>query len=185
MASRQDWLEAGLATLAEDGAQALTIERLSGRLGLTKGSFYHHFRNMGAFRAALLDHFEARYTTSFIDVVERAGGSPRERLDHLLNLALAHGDFSTSLDVAFRAWALQDAEANAAQERVDRRRTEYLRDLCVTAGIDAEEATSVARLMYLVLVGARQVVPPISAEEMRHVYAMAMRLLPDEPRRNA
>ncbi|SHF80619.1 TetR/AcrR family transcriptional regulator [Streptoalloteichus hindustanus] len=184
MAGRPDWLEAGLATLAEEGAPALTIERLAGRLGLTKGSFYHHFKNIGVFRSALLEYFEARCTTGYIDLVERAGGSPRARFGRLLDLVLTDEHHPTDLEVAVRAWALQDEEARATQERVDHLRTEYLRSLAAGSGVPAEEVTPIARLLYLVLVGAHQVLPPVSPEEMRPVYALAMRLLPDEPRSN-
>jgi AcrR family transcriptional regulator len=39
----RDWLEEGMAILEDLGAEALTIETLTNRLGVTKGSFYHHF----------------------------------------------------------------------------------------------------------------------------------------------
>ncbi|MEV0081899.1 TetR/AcrR family transcriptional regulator [Saccharopolyspora sp. NPDC050642] len=43
MSGKQDWLDAGLEILADQGVPALTIDRLATKLGLTKGSFYHHF----------------------------------------------------------------------------------------------------------------------------------------------
>ena len=44
MVTRREWLDAGLELLADEGAPAVTIERLTGKLGVTKGSYYHHFK---------------------------------------------------------------------------------------------------------------------------------------------
>ncbi|MEU0569087.1 TetR/AcrR family transcriptional regulator [Nonomuraea sp. NPDC005983] len=175
MASKLDWLEAGFKVLTESGVPGLTIERLSGDLGLTKGSFYHHFNGMSGYRADLLNHFEAQYTSRYIDGVERQGG-PGSKLARLLDLVLADED--AGLEIAIRAWALQDDGVRAVQERIDRLRTAYLRTLAREAG--ADEADALARLLYLVLVGAQQVVPPLPTADLRDVYELAMRLLPKE-----
>jgi AcrR family transcriptional regulator len=52
--SVDDWIEAGFAILAEEGMKALKIDRLSHRLGVTKGSFYWHFTDIAGYRAALV-----------------------------------------------------------------------------------------------------------------------------------
>ncbi len=52
--SADDWIEAGYAILAEGGLDALKLDRLCTRLGVTKGSFYWHFTDMAGYRAALL-----------------------------------------------------------------------------------------------------------------------------------
>jgi AcrR family transcriptional regulator len=46
------WIQAGFAIIAEEGMQALKIDRLCQRLGVTKGSFYWHFDDMPAYRSA-------------------------------------------------------------------------------------------------------------------------------------
>jgi AcrR family transcriptional regulator len=48
-----DWIQAGFNVLAEGGPNALRIGRLCDRLDVTKGSFYWHFTDMRAYRAAL------------------------------------------------------------------------------------------------------------------------------------
>jgi len=52
--SVDDWIQAGFGILAEDGIKALKIDRLCSRLSVTKGSFYWHFTDIAAYRAALV-----------------------------------------------------------------------------------------------------------------------------------
>ncbi|GAA3443065.1 TetR/AcrR family transcriptional regulator [Planomonospora venezuelensis] len=173
MATRQDWLDEGLTILAASGAPALTIELLCERLGLTKGSFYHHFRGMPGYRAALLDHFETRCTTELIDLAEADPHAPAAaRLERLFDLVGSSGD-SPALEVAMRSWAQQDERARAVQERVDRRRTDYLRALWEQHG--GEEPETMARLLYLVLIGAGHLVPPLTFAQVREIYDLALR----------
>lgn len=49
-----DWLTAGLDALSELGPTALKAEPLAVRLGVSKGSFYWHFRDVPAYHDALL-----------------------------------------------------------------------------------------------------------------------------------
>ncbi|MBW5482488.1 TetR/AcrR family transcriptional regulator [Streptomyces bambusae] len=182
MASKRDWLETGLAVLRQDGARALTVERLCAELDLTKGSFYHHFKGIPGFKTDLLAHFEAEHTSRFIAEAESAGGTARQRLQHLLDLVLDDKSRSGSEDVeiAIRSWALQDPEVHALQERVDRSRMAYLRALWQGLGGPEADVEPMARLLYLVLVGAQQVVPPVAAPDLRDVYALALRLAPHQ-----
>jgi AcrR family transcriptional regulator len=175
MVTRTEWLDAGLDLLADEGAPAVTIERLTGKLGVTKGSYYHHFKGAAGYRTALLDYFEARFTTRLIDTVERAPeAEPAAKLQHLLRLVLSDPD-TAGLEIAVRAWALQDPEVRAAQERVDRTRTAYLKQLC--RGLKADlDPDRFAQLLYLILIGAEQVLPPIAKDDLRDIYALTLRL---------
>lgn len=179
MVTRTEWLEAGLELLADEGAPAVTIERLTGKLGVTKGSYYHHFKGSAGFRTALLEYFEAQFTTRLIDTVERRpDAEPAAKLRHLLKLVLSDPD-SAELEIAVRAWALQDAEVRAAQERVDRARTEYLKGLCrgLKADVDPDRF---AELLYLILIGAEQVLPTMPKNDVHDIYAMTLRLATGE-----
>ncbi|MEU8221616.1 TetR/AcrR family transcriptional regulator [Kribbella sp. NPDC048915] len=185
MPGRSEWLRTGLELLAAEGAPAVTIERLTGALGVTKGSYYHHFKGAAGYKAALLEYFEARYTTRLIDAVEGAGERSAEaKLRHLLQLVLeqdrdaAKGETldSANLEIAVRAWALQDPEVRAAQQRVDAARTAYLKELC--RGLDADlDADRFAQLLYLILIGAEQVLPPMDKRDVREIYDLVLRLI--------
>lgn len=51
-----DWIQAGYTILAEEGMNALKIDRLCSHLEVAKGSFYWHFSDMPGYRGA---HIEA------------------------------------------------------------------------------------------------------------------------------
>ena len=161
--SKRDWLDEGLVLLAEQGAPAVTIERLAERLGLSKGSFYHHFKGMTGFRSALLAHFEAERTLRFIEQVEQSPVEDRLRL--LMDLVLGPGP-GPGLESAMRAWALQDAEAREVQERIDRTRAGYVIELCGD--------TDLGRALYLIVVGAGQVVPPMPVAQLKSTLKLVL-----------
>src|SRR5690348_15800002 len=118
---------------------------------MAKGSFYHHFGSAAQIKEAMLEYFEAQYTTRLIDHIESEAATDRAKLQHLLLLVLADPDAS-SLEIAVRACALQDAEVRAAQERVDKARTAYLKKLC--RGLDTDvDPDRFAQLLYLILIG--------------------------------
>ncbi|WP_067821548.1 TetR/AcrR family transcriptional regulator [Actinomadura kijaniata] len=167
----REWLAEGLRLLAEQGAPAVTLERVCERMGMSKGAFYHHFGSVPKFRTRLLAHFEAEYTTAVIDAVEGAADLPaRERLDLLVAEALR--DTTPDLEIAVRAWAKQDPEAAAVQERVDATRVAYVRDLCERAGHADPDRT--ATLVYLVLIGGAHLAPPLPHEDKRALCALVL-----------
>ena len=55
--SAADWERAALELIAEQGVQALAVEPLARRMGVTKGSFYWHFSG----RESLLEKALARW----------------------------------------------------------------------------------------------------------------------------
>ena len=50
----REWVNAGLRALSRSGFTALKAESLSKSLGVSRGSFYWHFADVGAFQAAVL-----------------------------------------------------------------------------------------------------------------------------------
>lgn len=55
----QPWIEAGYEIFSRQGPEALKIEQIARRVGISKSSFYHHFADMDIFREKLLEwHLE-------------------------------------------------------------------------------------------------------------------------------
>ncbi|NER97899.1 MAG: TetR/AcrR family transcriptional regulator, partial [Symploca sp. SIO1B1] len=72
--TRLDWIEQGLKTLAETGVETVRVEPLAKVLGVTKGSFYWHFKNREDFLEAILQEWVNWQTNSIIEQVEALGG---------------------------------------------------------------------------------------------------------------
>jgi len=171
VATNKRWLDAGLQLLSQEGITALRIDRLAAALTLSKGSFYHHFAGISGYRLDLLDYYEDRCTTSHIRAVDAAGDlSPSEKLARLRQVVIADDEWGPELDIAMRAWASQDDDARAMQERVDATRMAYLESILLERTGDPHEAKDTSRLLYLLLVGSYHVLPALSISELDRLY---------------
>ena len=162
-AAQQDWLLMGFRVLEEQGATALTIDRLTTLMGLTKGSFYHHFRGFAEYKTALLALFEKEHTLAIIRILNVAA-TPLAKLNRLFDIACVA---PPHLEIAIRAWALQDDEVRVIQARVDEQRIEYVKGLCVLLVTDEAHALASARGAYAILIGGYQLQPPYAPEVLR------------------
>jgi AcrR family transcriptional regulator len=168
--TRRRWLEEGLVLLEEAGAEALTIESLTSRLGVTKGSFYHHFTNYQDFKERLLEFWEEEGTLRIIQWAEQEA-SPPEKLARVMQASL----HPSRLDVALRAWALQDERVRVHQQRIDQLRLAYLEEVAYAQTADRLSARQLARAFYSLYVGSQHLIPPIQGEDLRALFQLAQR----------
>ena len=182
MPSRLDWLEAGMATLAEHGPNGLRIDRLCRRLAVSKGSFHHHFAGAGDFKEALLSAYETRVVEALDQAIEQtAAATPKAALAGLTSaIADSRSFYRPDLEVAMRAWAFSDPEVRAVQERVDERRLESLHSIWSKILGDPAAAYTAALLPYLVGIGASLIQPPTPREQLQRVYELLLGLVPDQ-----
>ena len=176
--SRRRWLEEGLALLEEAGAEALTIESLTTRLGVTKGSFYHHFTNYQDFKERLLSFCEEEGTLRIIHGAEQEA-SPAAKLAWVLRASL-HPSHLHRLDVALRAWALQDDQVRVHQQRIDQQRLAYLEALVKASTDDPLYARQLARAFYCLYVGSQHIIPSIEGEDLGALYQLVQQWLAKE-----
>lgn len=168
--TKEDWLKAGARLLAEFGPQGVTVDALCRHLGVTKGSFYHHFAGYDAFKAALLAFYEEEGTLQIIDQLAEAP-TATEKLSGLLDIIVAASTTSLSrLEITIRAWALHDEAVREVQTRVDQRRLGYVESLCREISGDSERAQIVARTLYAILVGSEQMQPPVQGDTLRALF---------------
>ena len=161
------WVREGLTVLAELGPDGLTIDELCRRLHLTKGSFYHHYTNRSVYIRALLSFWEREMTVRVIEVSQQEG-TPLQRLRRLTRLSTTFEH--ERVEVILRAWASQDETVRAAVERVDRRRVQYLSELCGMILDSPDDGLLLAQIFYTMYVGAQHLVPPVSGKELQHLY---------------
>src|SRR5215216_2342992 len=78
----EDWVEAARAGMVEGGIDAVAVEPLARQLGVTKGSFYWHFRDRRALLDATLERWQEESTEERISAI-RLLADPKERLIRL------------------------------------------------------------------------------------------------------
>jgi AcrR family transcriptional regulator len=152
---RSDWIYEAVRVLGEEGVEAVRVEPLAKRLGVTKGSFYHHFGDRDELLLAILDTWHERATSLVIEVVNQHSRRPDERLRHLLEMAIdptLRGVFRF-VDVAIREWARKDRRVQSMLESVDAERIAYIAERLVALGCDKAEAETRSFLIYSYILG--------------------------------
>jgi AcrR family transcriptional regulator len=146
----RDWIAFGLATLAREGCDALKADVLARKLGVSRGSFYWHFADLGAFHARVIAQWKRVATEAIIADIERHE-SRDERLDALLRHAFGGG---AAIEIRIRAWAETNPAAARALADIDRRRQGYVERLLVEAGVAPALAATRTQILYWTYLGA-------------------------------
>jgi AcrR family transcriptional regulator len=149
--SRDDWAQAALAALAEEGLAAVAIDPLARRLGATKGSFYWHFTNRDDLISATLELWEQRDTIDVVVAID-ALADPNDRLATLMRLALGPAARGTDPHAGVLA-AASDPRVAPVLQHVTRARLAVLERLYRDAGLDSASAQRHARLAYALYIG--------------------------------
>jgi len=174
--TKERWLAEGVDVLRAEGPGGLRVDRLARRLGLTKGSFHHHFAGAPDYRRALLEHCCVRADAAIDDARTRL--ATLSGTDVITALpALADELHDRTLDVALRGWAVEDAQARAAIAAIDGARLAFLEELWADVLGDPAGARVAALVPHLVTVGA-SVSPGIRDDELDGVFRLLARLVP-------
>ncbi len=172
---RQDWVSAALRTLHEEGVDQVRVERLAKALGVTKGSFYWHFRDRQDLLDKMLAYWFERMTQTVFDVANRFRGEPQERLLAVLEDITGHD--RAGYDLAVRAWARNDASAAAAVRDIDQRRCDFLVQLFRDIGFDDDEAALRGRITYCFVLGEAMAFNRQGRDEALHTIRRKVALL--------
>jgi AcrR family transcriptional regulator len=181
VSGRNRWLDSGLEALAAEGPGGLKIDRLVRRVGLTKGSFFHHFAGAAAYRTALLERLEADATAALDEASARlATMAPQQLLQELTSEVGRPGSdlWRPELEIALRAWSFTDEEVRQTQSRIDRRRLAALQGIWQQLEPDQQQARIKALLPYLVAVGASMSSVVVDPDELQQVYELLLPLIP-------
>lgn len=152
--------------IAQEGVSALAVEALARRLGVTKGSFYWHFKNREALLQAALKRWEADDDAELQQHIGTAGDHPRERLGALFRWvsgeAQAHRIYAALLQ------ALDHPLVKPMMTRVSQRRMDFLVLAYLQAGLDHDAARHRARLTYAAYVGFLQLNLTLELPHLSH-----------------
>jgi AcrR family transcriptional regulator len=136
--SKEEWLTAALEAVSRDGGAKLRIDALVKELGVSKGSFYWHFKNRKAFMHDLIEYWHLRSTLVVSDNLDQSQAPPEQKLQALVEMVFV--EELTRHDLAIRSWAIQEPAVRAAVKRTDLYRMNYVRALFLGIGFAPEDA---------------------------------------------
>ena len=100
--SKEDWLRVALDVLNERGVDSVKVLPLSKALGVTRGSFYWHFKDRDDLLKQMLEYWEWELTDTVIQHAKALDGSANDKLrDVVTNVLYQSLD---RYDTAVRAW---------------------------------------------------------------------------------
>jgi AcrR family transcriptional regulator len=186
--TREAWVRAATNLIAQEGIQAVAVEPLALGLGVTKGSFYWHFKNRDELIHAALEGWEQDQSA---DVVARysAIAEPRRRLRVLLFAAfedVENGKFFAALAVSSG-----DPRVQPYLRRATERRLAFGLEAFQALGLSEPEARERALLAYAAYAGYFQLLrttPEAVAavtDLSGYVRRLAEALVPAKPSRKA
>ncbi|MDO8960125.1 MAG: TetR/AcrR family transcriptional regulator [Rhodocyclaceae bacterium] len=151
---RAAWIAGALDIVAQDGIDGLRVEGLAKRLGVTKGSFYWHFKDRRDLIDAVLDNWRTGRIRDIHKQTTAEPGNEEATLRHTIEVyAAAKNRKGISIEASIRLWARQDANGLAVVEEVDAERLECTRRLFLARGLPPAEAAARSALLYAYVFG--------------------------------
>lgn len=148
------WVEAATELLAKEGVSGLRVEVIAKRCGVTKGSFYWHFKDRQALLDAVLEQWKKGRIRDIEKTTTVAAGQERDQLLYAIEVyGASRNRKGMSIELAVRDWARHDARTAGVVEEVDLYRLECTRRLFVASGMTDAEAKSRSLLLYACVFG--------------------------------
>jgi AcrR family transcriptional regulator len=152
---REDWLRSARLALLRGGVEAVRVEKLARDLGVTKGSFYWHFKDRDELLELLLREWEIEVPEMLSQV---SPGSGREKVHSLVRLLEQRAKLSEEgevpSDAAIFAWASVDREVARRVNKVEEERIQLLKHF-----LGGDERIELFYLVWLGFVARGQRVP--------------------------
>ncbi len=146
----ETWIEAATQVLVDQGIDHVRVDVLAGQLGVTRGSFYWHFRDREDLLRRVLQAWSERATEQLTKRLAGAHTDPREQLRDVISLPFRGRAAAKAarIELAIRAWARRDEMARQAVDAADAARIGYHAQVFQALGFGAEEAGMRGFLLY-------------------------------------
>ena len=146
----ESWVDAATEVLVDEGIDHVRVDVLAQQLGVTRGSFYWHFRDREALLRAVLQRWRETATENLTARLERASTDPCEQLRDVISLPFRGRSATRAarIELAIRAWARRDERARLAVDEADAARIGYIAQIFSSLGFSIAEARARAFLLY-------------------------------------
>ncbi len=148
--TRDDWISAAWDMLGENGLDGVRVEPLARRLGVTKGSFYWHFKDRQQLMEALLDRWFSIWDDQMLPDMEEAA-NPADRIWALFESVL--GRLTRGQTVSLRMMSHSDADVARRIDERDAQRLSFLTSQLVEIGFAPGEARVRGQVYQTIMTG--------------------------------
>ncbi|CAN5274251.1 TetR/AcrR family transcriptional regulator [soil metagenome] len=183
--SKHDWIVAALQEVGNGGVAQVRIEVLARVLGVTKGSFYWHFKDRDALLGEMLRFWQQSLTSEVGRFVRTKIETPRERLSYLLGLASEdRSDVpGGTTEHALREWARSSELARHAISDVDSERLTIIAEIYRDMGMSKSRAAAAALLALSHLIGVNVIHRDVGLQAFRAQREVCLEFLLELPER--
>ena len=163
---KKQWFVVGLDILENDGFARISIDNLCTRLEITKGAFYHHFKNIDGYIEALMKYWLNQNTVQIIEDADKLA-TAKERMEFIGSVVINRSHKSEQV---IRAWSFSNQIVKKYIQQVDDLRIDYSTKLRVQLGMSEEESKNTSVLEYAIFVGIQQLYPDINKKDLEQLY---------------
>lgn len=161
---QKDWIDAAQRTLIESGPSMLSIVKLSNHLGVTRGSFYYHFKNLNELIDALIARWEEEVVDKGFSEAQKKAANAEEEVRLLI-------DFVTHLsdrqDLVLRQWASVNEHVKKHMARLDQKRLAIMTSMFQRLAGDEARGASYAKVAFYGYIGCLNSYPRPSSEKQK------------------
>jgi len=150
---RDDWLDLARDTLIREGIEAVSVQRLSQKLGVTRGGFYGYFGSREALLARLLQDWRDANTRALRRITAKGRTDGAAQYRDLIDMWVENEDYSPEYDSAVRDWARRSPKVARIVHAVDAERIRLITRIFHNLGYGAAEASIRGRITYYHQVG--------------------------------
>lgn len=165
--TRDDWLDAAAGEIASGGFGHLRVLTLSKRLGVTRGSFYWHFRDHEDLVVSFLDRWRDRRLHE-LQYWKPKGGDVETELRDILELLLTDASRNIrrlQVELAVRDYARRNDYAAELVLQVDAARINQNCTLFEGISSEPERIKDLSLLLYVATIGSQVVLTGKKGDE--------------------
>lgn len=148
--TREDWVSAAWDMLGESGLDGVRVEPLARRLGVTKGSFYWHFKDRQQLVEALLDRWFSIWDDQMSPGMETAA-DPADRIWALFESVV--GRVTRGQTVSLRMLSHSNPDVARRIDERDAQRLSFLTAQLVAIGFSPDEARVRGQVYQTIMTG--------------------------------
>lgn len=150
---RDDWFELAREMLIRGGVEAVTVQSISRKLGVTRGGFYGYFGSRDALLQRLLKDWQDVNTRALRRIAARDRTDGEAQFKELVDMWIDDEDYSPEYDSAVRDWARRSGDVARTVHKLDKERIRLIERIFHNLGYDRLEAHIRARITYYHQVG--------------------------------